>query len=93
MQIPDKRALVGEIYRMLKPGGRLLAGDWCRIDEPYSALMERFFDLECLTYNMESRDTYRTLLGGLGFTYVKLTDITDQYRVQAHDEYVRIKGR
>jgi len=42
---------------------------------------------------MESRDTYRTLLGGLGFTYVKLTDITDQYRVQAHDEYVRIKGR
>ena len=55
--------------------------------------MEHFFDLECLTYNMVSRDTSRALLGRLGFTDVKLTDITEQYRVQAHDEYVRIKGR
>lgn len=32
VQIADKRALFGEVFRVLKPGGRLLAGDWCRID-------------------------------------------------------------
>ena len=92
VQIPDKRALFGEIHRVLKPGGRLMAGDWCRIDKPYSALMERFFELEGLTYNMGSQETYRALLGKLEFVDIELTDITEQYQAQANDEYERIKG-
>lgn len=34
VQIADKRALFGEVFWVLKLGGRLLAGDWCRIDQP-----------------------------------------------------------
>ncbi len=91
-QIPDKPALLGEVFRVLRPGGWLLAGDWCRRPEPYSADMAYFFELEGLTYNMVTLENYGAVFRDCGFVDVALADITDWYQIEARDEYERMKG-
>lgn len=91
-QIADKQALLGEVLRVLRPGGWLLAGDWCRGPEPYSADMTYYFELEGLTFNMETLENYGAVLRDCGFVDVDLADITDWYRIEARGEYERIKG-
>ena len=39
LHVIDKRALLGEVHRVLKPGGRLAGGDWMKGPEPFSAGM------------------------------------------------------
>ena len=91
-QIPDKRALLGEAFRVLRPRGWLAVGDWCRGPEPCSADMDYFFALEGLTYNMETPETYGLVLGDSGFVDISLEDITDWYRVEARAEHERMRG-
>ena len=92
IHIPDKPDLLGEVFRVLRPGGWVLAGDWCRRPEPYSADMAYFFELEGLTYNMVTLETYGSMLRDCGFVDAELVDLTEWYRIQAGEEYERMKG-
>ncbi len=92
IHIPDKPALLGEVFRVLRPGGWVLACDWCRRSEPYSADMDYFFELEGLTYNMVTLENYGSMLRDCGFVDAELVDLTDRYRIEARDEYERTKG-
>ena len=92
IHILDKQALLAEVFRVLRPGGWLLAGDWCRGPEPYSADMEYFFELEGLTYNMVTLDNYGSNLSDSGFTEIELADITDRFRILSQSQYERLKG-
>ncbi len=80
------------VCSLLRPGGWLAAGDWCRGPKPYSDDMRYFFELEGLTYHMDTLEYYGAALRDYGFTDVDLTDITDWYRGEARAEYERMKG-
>ena len=54
IHVEDKPGFFAGIYRVLKPGGLLLAGDWMRSDKPYGEDMEYFFKMEGLTYHMDT---------------------------------------
>lgn len=92
IHIEDKPAFFADVFRVLKPGGRLLAGDWMRSDKSYGKDMEYFFEMEGLTYHMDTIENYGAIIRKVGFVDVELEDITDEYRVQGHREYRDMQG-
>jgi SAM-dependent methyltransferase len=92
IHIPDKLALLAEVFRVLRPGGQLLAGDWCRGPEPYSADMDRFFELEGLTYHMATLESYGSGLRECGFDAIELFDVSDRFAILSQGQYDRMTG-
>ncbi len=91
IHIEDKRSFFAEVLRVLKPGGILAAGDWLRSDRPYNDDMLYFFELERLTYSMDTLENYGAILRDSGFVEVKLVDIHEEYRAMAHKEYEQLR--
>ena len=91
IHIEDKRGFFAEVYRVLQPGGVLAAGDWLRSDRPYNDDMRYFFQMEGLTYHMDTLESYGRILSDTGFINVQLTDIHDEYRHMAHNEYRKMQ--
>jgi len=92
IHIQDKRSFFGEVFRVLKPGGYLAAGDWLRSERPYDKDMYYFFEMEGLTYHMDTLENYGALLRETGFEQVQLWDIHAEYQQMAQDEYERLQG-
>ncbi len=91
-QIAEKLKIFGECLRILKPGGALTSYDWMKNDGEYSEDMVYFFELEGLTYAMDTIENHRTILRQAGFGNIKLTDASDWYRREARREYEQLKG-
>jgi len=91
IHIEDKRAFFADVYRVLKPGGILAAGDWMRSPRPYNQDMLYFFQMEGLTYHMDTLENYGRILADTGFMDIQLSDIHDEYRQMAHTEYRRLQ--
>lgn len=89
--IEDKRAFFTEVYRVLKPGGWLAAGDWMSSARPDNDDMRYFFEMEGLTYHMDTLENYGRILIASGFTDIHLMDIHDEYQTMAHEEYGRLQ--
>ena len=92
IHVADKGAFFAETFRVLAPGGVLAASDWLRGPEPYSDDMRTFFELEGLTYHMETAEGYAAKLRAAGYVAVAVEDTADECRALAHDEYARMRG-
>lgn len=91
-QTDDKTSLLGEIRRVLKPGGHVSCYEWFKSEGEYSDDMRYWFRLEGLTYAMLTIDEFRDQLIQSGFVDVTAEDATDWYRRTARDEYERLSG-
>ena len=91
-QIENKRGMFQEVYRVLKPGGVFACYDWMKNEGPYSDDMHYWFELEGLTYAMDTLENHGQLLKDVGFVDVELEDTWRWYRDCARDEYERMKG-
>lgn len=91
-QIADKRALFAECLRVLVPGGALRNFDWTTPLESPSDELRYFFEMEGLTYALDTPATYAELLQAAGFTDVRVEDDTDWYRRQSREEYESMLG-
>jgi SAM-dependent methyltransferase len=93
VQIPDKASVFSDAYRVLRPGGRLIASDWLRGGSgPYSPEMLEFFRLEGIAYNMANREESTAALARAGFVEIELRDRNDWYCDLARRELAALEG-
>ncbi len=91
-QISDKLAMYKECLRVLKPGGVLSCYDWMKAEGPYSKEMLYWFELEGLTYSMETKEKHEQLFANAGFSHCQLTDKSSWYRYKVREEYEQLKS-
>lgn len=93
VHIPDKLALMAEVFRVLKPGGRFLASDWLiGHDGAPSPLMADYIASEGLDFGMASPGRYRDAMAAAGFTEVEVISRNAWYRQTARAELDRLRG-
>ncbi len=92
IHIDNKAELFEEIFRVLRPGGVLTAYDWLKGPDPYSDDMHYWFEMEGLTYAMDTLENYERLLREAGFADIHSSDDSAWYREHAKKEYARMNG-
>jgi phosphoethanolamine N-methyltransferase len=92
-QIADKTGILGESYRVLRPGGYLSCYDWLKPDGDYSDDMHYWFKLEGLTYALDTLESYGRHLVNAGFVDVTTEDASEWYRQEVQREYELMRGK
>ena len=72
---PDKDAVFGEAFRVLKPGGRILVSDICINDVEKSLREELFTWADCIGGALDET-SYLSAIKGAGFSEVQIVDKT-----------------
>ena len=93
VHIADKHALMREIYRVLRPGGRFVASDWLiGHDGTPSPQMAAYIAAEGLDFGMASPARYQDAMRSAGFVDVSTTSRNAWYREAARQELERLRG-
>jgi len=93
VHVADKEALFAEIFRVLRPGGIVAAGDWMSVtDGPFSAAMTHYLEVEGLGFGIGSPARYRSAMVQAGFRDIRMIDRNEWYRPLAHREYDAVAG-
>lgn len=93
IHIPDKEAWCHDMFRLLRPGGVLVASDWMRVDEAEpSAAMRAYMEAEGLSFRMASLPRYGAALAAAGFVGVELRDRNAWYRERVQEELHNLRG-
>jgi ubiquinone/menaquinone biosynthesis C-methylase UbiE len=79
LHIADKAAVLGEIHRVLAPGGRLAFSDWIARPALGDGERRRLHEWMAAT-TLQTLDGYRQLIGAAGFRAVTAEDLTDEWR-------------
>ena len=93
VHIPDKHALMRDVFRILKPGGWFVASDWLiGHDRDPSPEMKAYISAEGLDFGMASPTRYRAALVEAGFHNIAITSRNDWYRSTARTELAQLQG-
>jgi SAM-dependent methyltransferase len=92
VHIPDKHALMAEVFRVLKPGGRFIASDWLIGTDTISSLMAAYIAAEGLDFGMATPARYLEAMAAAGFVDGRTRSRNDWYRAQARAELARLQG-
>jgi phosphoethanolamine N-methyltransferase len=93
VHIPDKAALMADVFRVLKPGGRFVASDWLiGHDGSPSPEMAAYIKAEGLDFGMASPARYRAAMEQAGFADIELVNRNPWYRDVARTEAAAMKG-
>lgn len=93
IHIPDKTALMAEVFRVLKPGGWFIASDWLIGSDEISPRMAEYIAAEGLDFGMATPSRYREAMTAAGFDSIRTTARNAWYRTQARIELDRLNGK
>lgn len=92
IEAPNKADLVGEAYRVLRPGGWIALSDWFRGSEPYTAEMTQFLKDAGPTLRMATLEDTAALLREAGFVEIASSDRNAWYQDCTRKELERLTG-
>ena len=93
VHIPDKHALMRDVFRVLKPGGWFVASDWLiGHDHEPSPEMKAYIASEGLDFGMASPLRYADAMRTAGFEKVETRSRNAWYRDRAREELALMKG-
>ncbi len=93
LHITNKKNLMKDIHRVLKPGGIIAVSDWMRFDDkPPSIQMKEYIAAEGLEMHMCSLKNYENLLKETGFININIKDRNEWYLNKAKEELASIEG-
>ncbi len=94
VHIPDKHALMRDVFRVLKPGGWFVASDWLigHDGEP-SPQMKAYIASEGLDFGMASPRRYADAMAAAGFSDISTESRNAWYRERAREELASLKGK
>jgi phosphoethanolamine N-methyltransferase len=93
VHIPDKHALMREVWRVLKPGGWFVASDWLiGHDGTPSPEMAAYIAAEGLDFGMASPSRYRDAMAAAGFEAIETRARGEWYAGVAEEELARLRG-
>lgn len=91
-QIANKLEMFREVLRVLEPGGIFSCYDFMRNEGEYSDDMLYWFEMEGLTYAMETPERYAEILREAGFVDVTVEECSEWYYKKVKEEYERMRG-
>jgi len=74
-----KEEFFQEVYRVLKPGGRLVVLDWMHSSPNYSSETRRMMEIDEVAYNLVHPEEYIRTLKNAGFSEISIKNITSEY--------------
>ncbi|KAK7066306.1 hypothetical protein SK128_005081 [Halocaridina rubra] len=77
LHILDKETLYKQLYKWLKPGGRLFITDYCRGDQEHSNEFKEY--VKSRGYDLRPVKTYGKVIEQAGFKQVEATDATSTF--------------
>ncbi len=93
VHISDKQALMAEVFRVLRAGGRFIASDWLiGHDGAPSPAMAAYIEAEGLDFGMASAARYLEAMRSAGFVEVSAVSRNAWYRERAKEELERLRG-
>jgi phosphoethanolamine N-methyltransferase len=92
LQIPDKPAFLAEVFRVLKPGGHLVASDWLKSPAEQTPALDGYRQASHYEAEMAAPAQMQQWLEAAGFVSVTLRDRTDWLCDDARRTNERITG-
>jgi len=92
VDLTEKPPVFRDLFRVAKPGGRIIVGDWFRGAEPMTPEMRKWATTGEETYDMDTLQSAARYLSEAGFVDLDLDDRNRWFKEFAAAEYERLKG-
>ncbi|MCL9783316.1 methyltransferase domain-containing protein [Vibrio sp. S4M6] len=89
--VEDKKPVLKEALRVLKPGGHLVINDWLSSQSQWGEIMQYFCEVDDLTLFPMTKDQYQFELNEAGFTILSSTRQDEDYITYNLDIVERLK--
>lgn len=93
LHVSDKNSLIKELFRILKPGGKIIILDWLVDTHNLGPHIKNMMEIDELDLKMATLQEYDAYLHNAGFNQISSSVLNDRYVKYTNDNINRIKSQ